>query len=149
MKKFRGWLDGFDLNDNTDDEHPNITEFRRKHKSARSRWVCPKDFPSPTVLHAYSNPVVDSSKETFTWTEVPDIDALRRFCLEKMGWERSETDRAILPVVDEMRKGVRQKRLDGSFMRSEDNIKFADVKSKRFHQVWSLKKKNEDIPEVS
>jgi DNA excision repair protein ERCC-5 len=148
LKKFREWLDGFDLNDSIDDENPNITEFKRKHKSARSRWVCPKDFPSPTVLHAYSNPVVDSSKDSFTWTEIPDIVALRLFCLQKMGWEKSETDRAIVPVIDEMKKGVRQTRLDGFFMRSEDNIKFADIKSKRLRQVWNLKK-NKDDPEES
>jgi len=140
LQKFRQWLDGFDLDDGDEDENPNIAEFRRKHKSARSRWICPKDFPSPTVLHAYSNPVVDSSKESFTWAEVPDLDALRLFCLQKMGWQNSETDRAIVPVINEMRKGVRQTRLDGYFMRSEDNIKFADIRSKRLRQVWNMKK---------
>jgi hypothetical protein len=65
-----------------------------------------------------------------------------------MGWEKSETDRAIVPVIDEMKKGIRQTRLDGFFMRSEDNIKFADIKSKRLRQVWNLKK-NKDDPEES
>ena len=147
LQKFRQWLDGFDLDDGDDDENPNIVEFRRKHKSARTRWICPKDFPSPAVLRAYSNPVVDSSKESFSWTEIPDLDALRLFCLQKMGWESAETDRAIVPVINEMKKGVRQTRLDSYFMRSEDNIKFADIRSKRLQQVWKTGIKKNDAEE--
>ena len=143
LSAFRKWLDGFDLLDDENEQNSHVLEFRRKHKTARSRWVVPKDFPSPNVLQAYSKPVVDSSKENFSWG-MPDIDSMRNFCFNKMGWETSETDRAIVPVMNEMRNGLRQTRLDGYFMRSEDNIKFADVRSKRLREVWNLNNTNEN-----
>lgn len=137
LTTFKEWLDGFDLGPQ-EDEDSNLAEFKKKHKCARSRWVVPKDFPAANVLQAYSKPVVDSSREKFSWGE-PDVDTLRTFCLKKMGWEASETDRAILPVLNEMKNRSRQTRLDGYFMRLEDNIKFADVKSKRLKEAWNLK----------
>ena len=139
LSSFRKWLDGFEFQDDDIDTNANLQEFRRKHKTARSRWVVPKDFPAQNVLHAYSKPVVDSSQANFSWG-IPDIEALRVFCLKKMGWEVSETDRAIIPVLNEMNKGTRQTRVDSYFMRLEDNIKFADIKSKRLKEVWNMKK---------
>ncbi|GFH53240.1 XPG_I-domain-containing protein [Chaetoceros tenuissimus] len=139
LKEFRKWLDGFELEDK-EDENPAIAEFKRKHRTARSRWVVPREFPAKPVLQAYSNPVVDSSKDAFSWG-LPDLEALQVFCHKKMGWEKSETDHAIVPVLNEMKKGQRQTRLDGYFvMKAEDNIKFADIKSKRLREVWNLKK---------
>ena len=138
LTAFRKWLDGFDLENDEKEQNPNLLEFRRKHKSARSRWVVPKDFPAPNVLQAYSKPVVDNSREKFSWG-MPDLEALRTFCFKTMGWEESETERVIVPVLDEMKNGSRQTRLDGYFMRLEDNIKFADIKSKRLKEVWNLK----------
>ena len=138
LKEFRKWLDGFELEDK-EEGNPAIAEFKRKHRTARSRWVVPRDFPAKPVLQAYSNPVVDSSKDTFSWG-IPDLEALQVFCYKKMGWEKSETDLAIVPVLNEMKKGQRQTRLDGYFvMKAEDNIKFADIKSKRLREVWNLK----------
>ena len=63
---------------------------------------------------------------------------LQVFCLKKMGWDESETNRTIVPVINEMKKGMRQTRLDGYFMRVEDNIKFADIKSKRLKEAWNV-----------
>ena len=59
--------------------------FHLKHLSARLRWTTPKDFPSPNVLHAYTNPVVDRSEVKLSWDQ-PDVPALKLFCKRKMGW---------------------------------------------------------------
>ena len=57
-----------------------------------------------------------------------------------MGWPEEQTRKTLEPVVFRAESGerYRQTRLD-SFMRYEDGIKFADVKSKRLREVLGLK----------
>lgn len=145
LSEFRTWLDGFnpseeigDIDNTAASTNQNI--FHKKHKSARSRWLAPKDFPAENVFHAYSKPVVDTSSEEFSWN-IPDLENMKDFCFSKMGWEAAETERTLIPVIKEMRNSSKQTRLDGYFMRVEDNIKFADVRSKRLREVWNMKKK--------
>ena len=112
-----------------------ITNFHNKHKSARLRWVLPTDFPSQKVFQAYSHPVVDNSKENFIFG-TPDQDNIRLFCRQKIGWDTVEIDRALSPVLKKLQSGSRQTRLDGFFMRYEDNhIVSHHIKSKRLRKV--------------
>lgn len=85
------------------------------------------------------NPVVDKSPEKFSWG-VPDVEGLVAFCSRHMGWPEEQTRKTLEPVVLRAESGerYRQTRLD-SFMRYEDSIKFADVKSKRLREVLGLK----------
>ena len=83
LTKFRQWLDGFEPTDNVATRTPAEKEFHNKHRSARNRWIAPKDFPSPSVLTAYQKPVVDKSDARFSWG-LPDIEALRIFCARKL-----------------------------------------------------------------
>jgi DNA excision repair protein ERCC-5 len=142
LTAFRNWLDGFELDEKTNSDNSIIAEFTKKHKSARSRWLLPSNFPSAYVLQAYTRPIVDSSQTKFSWG-VPDLDAIRMFLRKKVGWEVSEINRIILPVTRAMEEAKTQKKIDGYFMRSEDNIKFADVRSKRLRRVWELDKRTE------
>ena len=154
LKRFRKWLDGFDPNDlakkSKDQESVELRSekeqvFHRKHHTARTRWIAPKHFPDTKVLNAYLNPVVDNSTERFTWG-VPDLDGLIAFCHSHMGWVADETEKLIVPIIQQMESGtMRQTRID-SFMRYEDGIKFAKVQSKRLRQVLGLSSKNTDQP---
>jgi len=145
LSAFRKWLDGCDnLIDNGDGSNAKSTlsdtarRFHNDHKSARLRWVTPKDFPSRKVFQAYSNPVVDTSKTQFTYG-IPDSDNIRMFCLRKMGWNGAEVDRALLPVLGKINNsGPRQTRLDGYFMRYEDDHVIShQIRSKRLKKVLS------------
>ncbi len=152
LKRFRKWLDGFDPNDlakKAKDEEPlelrseKEQVFHRKHHTARTRWIAPKHFPDTKVLNAYLNPVVDNSTERFSWG-VPDLDGLIAFCHSHMGWVAEETEKLIVPIIQQMEAGtMRQTRID-SFMRYEDGIKFAKVQSKRLRQVLGLSSKDTD-----
>lgn len=140
LQKFRTWLDGFDLQDAMGIKGKDVPltkeqEFHKKHKSARNRWEAPKHFPDPRVLQAYLNPVVDKSEAPFTWG-IPNEDGLMDFCARNIGWTASETKRVLKPVLDRLQESdkMRQTRLD-TFMRYEDGIKFADVRSKRLREV--------------
>lgn len=59
-----------------------------------------------------------------------------------MGWVAAETEKLIVPIIEQMEGGaMRQTRID-SFMRYEDGIKFAKVQSKRLRQVLGLSSKD-------
>jgi DNA excision repair protein ERCC-5 len=141
LTRFRKWLDGFDPasrmnapDDASSSELSNEQKFHRKHRSARARWIPPKYFPDEKVLNAYLNPVVDTSEERFSWG-MPDLDALIAFCHGRIGWPPEETKRLVLPVVERLHQGsMRQTRID-SFMRYEDGVKFASIRSKRLREV--------------
>ena len=154
LKRFRKWLDGFDPNDLTQKSKPEDAGevrsekeqiFHRKHHTARTRWIAPKHFPDAKVLNAYLNPVVDTSKERFSWG-VPDLDGLIAFCHGHMGWVAEETEKLIVPIIQQMEGGsMRQTRID-SFMRYEDGIKFAKIQSKRLRQVLGLSSTDMEQP---
>ena len=153
LKRFRKWLDGFDPNDMTK-HHSNGENkdygsvrsekeqlFHRKHHTARTRWIAPKQFPDAKVLNAYLNPVVDTSKECFSWG-TPDLDGLKSFCDGYMGWAAEETEKLVVPIIRQIEdSSMRQTRID-SFMRYEDGIKFAKIQSKRLRQVLGMSTKD-------
>ena len=155
LKRFRKWLDGFDPNDLTKKSNLEDTAevrskkeqvFHRKHHTARTRWIAPKHFPDAKVLNAYLNPVVDTSTERFSWG-VPDLDGLIAFCHGHMGWVAEETEKLLVPIIQQMEGGsMRQTRID-SFMRYEDGITFAKVQSKRLRQVLGLSSKDMEQPQ--
>jgi len=146
LKRFRQWLDGFDFDEalakkkqeKEEQKEKTLTkeeEFHKKHRSARNRWEAPKHFPDPRVLSAYMNPVVDKSDSPFSWG-MPDLEGLVSFCTRNIGWTPAETKAIVKPVLQRMEetRNMRQTRLD-TFMRYEDGIKFADVRSKRLREV--------------
>ena len=75
----------------------------------------------------------------------PDIEKIILFCNKHIGWAPDDTKRFLEPVIQSRnsKKGLRQTRID-SFMRYEDGIKFADVRSKRLRDVLGIKDKNSD-----
>ena len=155
LLEFRKWLDGFDpIMDMSGSKSgknerkkvsTKVEKFHVKHRTARARWIAPKSFPAPNVLNAYSKPVVDKSEVRFSWG-VPDLDGARVFCHKLIGWRHEETDKVIVPVLKEMAKTSRQTKLESYFMSYRDNIKFADVRSKRLQKVMKdiQSKKNHD-----
>lgn len=138
---FRKWLHGLDLGSDLVNLHSTasgekLREFKNKHKSARRRWTAPEGFPSDAVLQAYTNPVVDKSADKFSWG-LPDVARLVAFCSQNFGWRDDDTKRLLDPVMQNLQSGLRQTRMD-AFMKYEDSIKFADVKSKRLRTVLGL-----------
>lgn len=142
---FKAWLDGFDsfIGSRKRAEGPSseidrkIERFHEQHKSARSRWIPPGNFPSKEVLNAYLNPVVDQSAEEFTWGTVDEAN-LVKFCEAYLGWEADDTLQQLKPVLEAQTAGLHQRRID-SYMRYEDSIKFGEINSKRLQKVLKRK----------
>jgi len=147
LQRFREWLDGLDDPLAEEDESATFLSkvklFHKKHQSARTRWIAPADFPSPAIIDGYMKPAVDSSAANFTWGK-PDIEGLRQFCANSIGWEDEETDRVVQPVLKILESGSTQTRIESYFMKYDDNIKFAEVKSKRLKAVLDDVQTGED-----
>ncbi|KAL7459546.1 hypothetical protein ACHAWC_011341 [Mediolabrus comicus] len=149
LQKFREWLDGIDdplAQDDTESATylSKVKLFHKKHQSARTRWIAPENFPSPQIIEAYMKPAVDSSTANFSWGK-PDIDGLRQFCADSIGWDAAETDRVVQPVLEILESGSKQTRIESYFMKYEDGIKFAEVKSKRLKAVLDEIQTEDDI----
>ena len=52
-------------------------------------------------MKAYLEPVIDESKERFSWS-VPNLVGVRDFARERFGWDTSQIDQILKPVVRAM-----------------------------------------------
>ena len=134
LQGFRDWLDGFGdplvTNEDADDQSSYLSRqmiFHKTHKSARTRWIAPADFPSLAIINAYIKPAVDKSNSRFSW-EKPRMDDLQLFCAETLGWDHEETSRVVSPVLKALQSKSKQRRLESYFMKYNDGIKFAEVR---------------------
>ncbi|KAI8139414.1 hypothetical protein BJV82DRAFT_627178 [Fennellomyces sp. T-0311] len=93
LERFRKWYEG------NHDENDFQRKFRKKHKNLD----IPQDFPSPLVIEAYYQPMVDASQEQFEWG-APQLDLLRQFLMESFTWSEKKADEVLLPVIREMNK---------------------------------------------
>mmetsp|Transcript_18310 Transcript_18310/g.34016 ORF Transcript_18310/g.34016 Transcript_18310/m.34016 type:complete len:358 (-) Transcript_18310:114-1187(-) len=150
LTKFREWLDGFG-DPISDGNHKRYLSkealFHKKHKTGRTRWVAPADFPSQAIINAYLKPVVDKSKAKFSWGK-PNLQGLQHFCAETLGWEQDETDRVVNPVLKVIQSGSKQTRIESYFMRYEDGITFAKVRSKRLQAVLHDIQDNVNVDDI-
>ncbi|KAK3500579.1 hypothetical protein B0T13DRAFT_465718, partial [Neurospora crassa] len=84
------------------------TPFRRKFRKAQAtKLFLPIGFPNPAVFDAYLHPEVDSTPEPFQWG-VPDLEGLRQFLMQTIGWSQERTDEVLVPVIRDMNKRERE-----------------------------------------
>jgi hypothetical protein len=96
-------------------------------------------------VNAYLKPVVDHSTTKFSWCD-PDIVGLRMFMKDHLGWEESEVDRHLLPVMKELgQKRKPQTRIDGYFtVRYEDDKRAGKFQSKRLAEATRALRRKKD-----
>ncbi|KAH7027716.1 uncharacterized protein B0I36DRAFT_327721 [Microdochium trichocladiopsis] len=106
LAAFRDWWQDIQMN-NRPKEADQKSTFRRKfRKSQATKLFLPPGFPSEPVFEAYLKPDVDSDPEPFQWG-VPDVEGLRQFLMQTIGWSPERTDEILVPVVRDMnRRGV-------------------------------------------
>ncbi|KAJ7552401.1 hypothetical protein O6H91_06G054200 [Diphasiastrum complanatum] len=105
--------------------------FMEKHRTISKNWNIPDSFPNRVVISAYNSPQVDKSSETFTWGR-PDLEALRKFCLEKFLWNKDKADELLLPVLKEYDRRETQLRLEAFY---SFNQRFAKIRSRRIQKA--------------
>lgn len=92
------------------------------HKSLRRKLVSNEvildsDFPSELVRDAYLRPEVNDDKTQFVWGK-PDLDKLRTFLHENVGWPQEKSDEVLIPLIKEInnrKKHGTQKKLTDFF----------------------------------
>lgn len=101
--EFRDWWQDIQ-NRGRPKEADAASPFRRKFRKAHAtKLFLPPGFPSPAVADAYLAPEVDSNTEPFQWG-VPDLDGLRQFLMNTIGWGQERTDEVLVPVIRDMNK---------------------------------------------
>ena len=63
---------------------------------------CLAGFPNRAVVDAYTRPEINESRAKFSWTN-PNVDALKDFLNEKIGWNREKFNSVVVPVLERFR----------------------------------------------
>ncbi|KAJ1962161.1 DNA repair protein rad2 [Dipsacomyces acuminosporus] len=103
LRRFRTWCDavGAVLPGSSVPEELVGTPQRRRLASVVSKADIPSSFPDPRVVHAYFNPRLDDSGAKLEWG-LPNLDLLRQFIGEKLGWSAAKTDETLVPLIRKM-----------------------------------------------
>lgn len=145
LHKFKEWW--LKVQTGKDREEDNKSTFRKRFKKKFKDLYLSGEWPNPAVRDAYYHPTVDESDEPFKWG-LPDLDALRGFLHEELGWLQSKVDDLLVPIIQKMGKRGqaaamnRQGNLNGFFDVAAGSGTFAPRRrqayaSKRLQQVVS------------
>ncbi|XP_071489512.1 DNA excision repair protein ERCC-5-like [Diadema antillarum] len=102
-------------------------------KGKLRKLTLPGDFPNPCVADAYLSPMVDESEDPFEWG-VPDLDLIREFARERMGWQKSKVDETLLPVLKRLNEKQAQTKITSFFIGGHGGLR-KKITSKRMQQV--------------
>ncbi|THH13045.1 hypothetical protein EW146_g7122, partial [Bondarzewia mesenterica] len=101
LHKFKDWWQK--VQSGKDKQEDSKSKFRQRFKKKFKDLYLPDDWPNPAVRNAYYHPTVDESEEPFKWG-LPDLDGLRNFFLEELGWSQSKVEELLLPIIQKMNK---------------------------------------------
>ncbi|KAG8213306.1 hypothetical protein J3R82DRAFT_11785 [Butyriboletus roseoflavus] len=99
LHKFKDWWTK--VQSGRDREEDNNTKFRKRFKKKFRDLYLAAEWPNPLVRDGYYHPTVDSSEEPFKWG-MPDLDALRHFLHEELGWNATKVDDLLLQIIQKM-----------------------------------------------
>ncbi|XP_014247754.1 DNA repair protein complementing XP-G cells homolog [Cimex lectularius] len=88
-------------------------------------------FPSSEIVKAYYLPMVDNSKERFSWSQ-PNVEGIKQFANSKLGWDFNKTSQILKPVLDRLKQKTTQKTMHNYFNWSfdQDDLKLSKRVSK-------------------
>lgn len=94
----------------------------------------PPNFPNPSVLESYMNPVVETFQaEAFQWT-TPHLSMISTYLQRKLGWPIDKVEAKVIPVLQALHsRNTRQTQIDSFFELTHTTPKVH--KSKRVTQA--------------
>ncbi|KAF4692279.1 Excision repair cross-complementing rodent repair deficiency, complementation group 5 [Perkinsus olseni] len=111
-----------------------LRQFKRDHGGYRSTWTFPKDFPRQDVWDALSRPVVDDSKELFSWAE-PDALEIEGLMSKYTDMTQESVAQLLRPVLEKEKSTMVQRRITDYFAPKFDRGRVVDVHSKRMQKA--------------
>ncbi|KAF1995844.1 PIN domain-like protein [Amniculicola lignicola CBS 123094] len=103
LEGFSEWWSGVQTGTISKEEDKSSQFRRRFRRTQATKLYLPPGFPNPQVRDAYLNPAVDSDPQPFQWG-VPDLDSLRTFLSNQIGWSKERTDEVLVPVIKDMNR---------------------------------------------
>nr|XP_039250307.1 DNA repair protein complementing XP-G cells homolog isoform X1 [Styela clava] len=119
-----------------------------KIKSQLRRINLNKNFPSEAVYKAYTQPIVDDASTKFEWG-FPDLDELRSFAVNTMGWTRLKADETLLPLMKKLGQRRSAQLKVTQFFTPVSNPTTNKAKSKRVRRAVACLKGNAEIAQES
>ncbi|KIY67260.1 PIN domain-like protein [Cylindrobasidium torrendii FP15055 ss-10] len=101
LHRFKEWW--MKVQSGKDTEKDTNTPTRKRMKKKFKSLYLDSDWPNPLVRDAYYHPTVDNSEEPFKWG-IPDLDALRGFLFQELGWRKEKVDDLLVPIIQKARK---------------------------------------------
>eukprot|EP00158_Paraphelidium_tribonemae_P005635 Partr_v1_DN27439_c0_g1_i6_m71808 putative Excision repair cross-complementing rodent repair deficiency, complementation group 5 len=86
------------------------TPFTHKFGSNAVKWLV-DGFPDPRARNEYLNPNVDAIKSKFEW-QVPNLNGIRKFMFDKVGWEGRKVDDMLFPVIRNVSSKLKQTKME-------------------------------------
>lgn len=105
-------------------------------------------FPNPTVIKAYLEPQVETSKDKFTWGK-PDAISLIEYAKQKFGWTRKKSEEILSPVLKRLQENKSQSSIKDFFhTKHKVDAVVSDKMSKRIKKAVSrLGREKTDLDE--
>ncbi|CAI4063390.1 hypothetical protein N7582_002400 [Saccharomyces uvarum] len=118
LEKFKDWYNTGQF-DKQKQETENKFEKDLRKKLVNNEIILDDDFPSVMVYDAYMRPEVDHDTTPFVWG-LPDLDMLRSFMNNQLGWPYEKSDEILIPLIRDVnnrKKKGKQKRINEFFPR--------------------------------
>jgi len=92
------------------DDQKAVADFKRAHRNFRTQWAFPEDFPNQQVHAAFTHPVVDRSREPFSWAPVDAAAIVAKLADSAELGEEKVLER-LQPALQRYNDGLRQPRI--------------------------------------
>lgn len=118
LTKFKEWYETGQLDRQKLESEPKFQRDLRK-RMVKNEVELDPEFPNGLVVDAYMNPEVDHDATPFTWG-FPELDTLRNFLEDHLGWANEKSDEVLLPLMKDINNRKKNKqRSIGEFFPTE------------------------------
>ncbi|CDR36745.1 CYFA0S01e04104g1_1 [Cyberlindnera fabianii] len=106
LEKYRDWFMDAQF-DTEKQKKENQWEKTLRKKMLKNDVILDKTFPDKRIDQAYLAAEVDHDPTEFVWGD-PDLDRLRDFLMETVGWSQERVDQVLVPLIRDINKKKRE-----------------------------------------
>lgn len=115
LTKFKEWYEEGQFDKEKLDKENKFEKDLRK-RLVKNEVILDTNFPNELVVDAYMNPEVDHDEMPFVWG-YPDLDMLRTFLQDHLGWPKEKSDEVLIPLIKDInhKKKINQRSINEFF----------------------------------